>query len=336
MAPLRLGIIGSGLIWNNAHKSVIDRMEDTFLPVAFSARSDATREKVAAQYPKALFYSDYTELIAAPDVDAVVVLTPIMMNAPVAMEALAAGKHVFMEKPMASSTEEALSLVDAEARSGKRVFVLEQLAYSPVWRRVREVLESGDIGAPVSFEKVSHVFMDPEADQTGYGGTVWRQRAEFQLGLLFDAGIHDLVLLSELFGPPESVYARGRKLREEYGEWDHTMALFGFPSGVSGVYSHSGYLGNMDNYTVIRCTDGVIAQHGRERWTVTNKLGERTLLSVDATGSDHQAMWEHFARCLESGSAPDYSTERSVAEFRTFDAIRRSLEEGTVESIDHG
>ena len=90
MDPIRLGIVGPGLIWENAHRPVLDAMVDRIVPVAFSATRDASRQKVARDYPHARYYSDYRELVAQPDLDAVLVMTPIALNYPVGMAALEA------------------------------------------------------------------------------------------------------------------------------------------------------------------------------------------------------------------------------------------------------
>lgn len=308
-------------------------MHESFVPTAFSARSESTRDKVAEQYPHCTFHFDYKELINSPDVDGVVVLTPISLNAPVAMEVLKAGKHAFLEKPMANSTEEGKQLIDAEAKSDGHVYILEQAVYSVKLDAIKRTIQSGELGRPICVERAMHVYMSAEDDQTGYGGTSWRQHADFPLGLIYDAGIHDLAQLSELFGAPKSLYARGAKLREEYGEYDQTIVLLDYDRDVSGVYSHSGYLGGMDNYTIIRCEEGSLVKHGDAPWKILYKRGSEKQLELDSSDNDHEAMWKHFSECLARGEPPRYTTTRSLDEFRTFDAIAESLKSGSAAKV---
>jgi predicted dehydrogenase len=207
MKPLRLGIVGPGLIWENSHRSVLDRMSDHFAISAFSASSERSRQKVARDYPEALFFRDYHELAASPAVDAVVVLTPIALNAPVAMAALRAGKDVFMEKPMARSAEEARELARVAREAGRRVFVLEQSAYRP-WGPVLDVLHSGEIGDLVMFDRTAHDLFDAtDHPVRGYGTTDWRIHPEFPLGTLSTAATITSASL-----PACSAAARGIRL----------------------------------------------------------------------------------------------------------------------------
>ena len=106
MEPIRLGIVGPGLIWENRHRPTLSKLGDLYKIAAFSATSETSRQKVEHDYPGLAFFKDYRELAAWPEIDAVVVLTPIPLNAPVALAALRAGKSVFLEKPMARTLAE--------------------------------------------------------------------------------------------------------------------------------------------------------------------------------------------------------------------------------------
>ena len=171
MEPIRLGIVGPGLIWENAHRPALEGLDPgTFTLRAFSGRSQASRDKVARDYPDAAFHHDYHDLVARDDVDAVVVLTPILLNAPVAMAALAAGKDVYLEKPMASSLAEGLELAARAEEAGRHVFIIEQSAYRAAYRVARERIAAGDIGEPVTYEWASHGLFDAGAhSMRGYG-----------------------------------------------------------------------------------------------------------------------------------------------------------------------
>src|SRR5690606_25884666 len=110
MLPVRLGVIGAGLIWIRRHQATLATLQDVFRPVAFADPSEERRGQAAEQYPDAAMVSDYQDLLALPDVEAVLVLTPIALNAQVALAALQAGKDVIMEKPIARSAAEGAQL----------------------------------------------------------------------------------------------------------------------------------------------------------------------------------------------------------------------------------
>ena len=89
---------------------------------------------------------DYKEVLARPDVDAVIIATPDHWHVPMAVDALAAGKHVYVEKPMVQVWEEGQRLIDAQKKSGKVVQVGSQRVSSVVYLKARDLLKSGAIG----------------------------------------------------------------------------------------------------------------------------------------------------------------------------------------------
>lgn len=328
MNPLRLGIVGPGLIWENAHRPVLERMADRVSLVAFSATSETSRQKVARDYPGAAFFQDYHDLVRQPDVDAVVVLTPIPLNAPVALAALQAGKHVFLEKPMARTLEEGRALVKTARERGRQLSVLEQVAYRPALGGLQDLVRSGSIGNLVMYDRVSHsVYDSGQHSVHGYGTTTWRIHPDFPLGTLFDGGHHAIAELSRLFGRPQAVTASGVSLRPEYGQYDQVLMLFEYASGLRGVFSHSDYLGGGRNYFHVRGSEGV-ASVERRRVSVTNREGSVVReVSLDDTNA-HEAMWHELVTCVQQGTAPRYTMEDALDDLATLLAVARSVEEG--------
>jgi len=328
MNPLRLGIVGPGLIFENAHRPVLDRMADRVSLVAFSARSEASRQKVARDYPGAAFYTDYHDLVRQPNIDAVVVLTPIPLNAPVALAALQAGKHVMVEKPMARTLAEAHALVDAARGRNLQLLVLEQFGYRPSVGVLRGPLQSGAIGDLILYDRVQHGIYDGARHATrGYGTTTWRIHPDFPLGTLFDGGHHSIAQLSRLFGRPQAVTASGVQLRPEYGEYDQVLMLFEYASGLHGVFSHSDYLGGGRNYFHIRGKQGV-ATVERGRAVLTDNEGNE-VQTVDLDDADtYSAMWRELIDCAEHDRTPSYTMEDALGDLATLLAVARSVEEG--------
>ena len=131
MPPIRLGVIGAGLIWIRTHKPILETMTDAFMPVAFCDISEQRRAAVAQEFPGVPLLSDYRQLLELAEVDTVLVLTPIALNAPVAHAALQAHKHVIMEKPIARSVAEGRELIATARQAGRLLCVTEQMAYRP-------------------------------------------------------------------------------------------------------------------------------------------------------------------------------------------------------------
>ena len=336
MEPIRLGIVGPGLIWENAHRPALESLEPgTYDLRAFSGRSEESRAKVARDYPGAAFFHDYHDLVAQDDVDAVVVLTPIALNAPVAMAALAAGKDVYLEKPMASSLEEALRLAQLAEESGHQVYILEQSAYRAVYDAARERIQAGAIGEPVAYERASHGLFDAgDHSVRGYGQTAWRRQPDFPLGTLFDGGHHQIAALAEILGAPTAVVAHGRGLRPEYGEYDVVLMLFEHPGDLRGVFSYSDYLGGGRNYMLVRGTEGLLSIEGR-RMTLSDRKGNASPVEVPEDHA-HRRMWRAIADCTRArreGAGRDvrcYGLQEGLRELRTLDAIARSAQAGGI------
>ena len=113
MEPVKLAVVGPGLIWDNAHRDVLLSMPEHFKIVAFLARRESTLSKAHKQVPCAQLFTNYEELLASPAVDAGVLLTPIPVNGPMTVQALEAGKPVFVEKPFATSSREGQRVEEA-------------------------------------------------------------------------------------------------------------------------------------------------------------------------------------------------------------------------------
>jgi predicted dehydrogenase len=327
--PARLGVVGPGIIWQKAHKPCLQKLKDRYEIAAFCSRTKETRKREASEFPGAQTFSDYRELVKSPGVDGVVVLTPIALNARVAVAALTAGKDVYLEKPMAASVEEADEVLAFEKSSGRTVYVLEQIPYSTAWAALKGVLASGEIGTPVMYDKVTHNLMDVSVDSDGYAATTWRIHTEFPLGCLFDGGIHAIALLATLFGPPRSVCAAGQSFRETYGDYDNINMLFEYESGFQGFFSFSGYLGGNRNYFHIRCTDGLIALEDR-KFIVEPNDGEGWTNQPDEgqENNPHLDMWKSITESRHAGAPPLYTSEMGRRDVYTLLCVEKSIKTG--------
>jgi len=337
-----LGIVGPGIIWDFAHSRALKEVGRFFEIGGFCATSERSRKKVADQYPGIPFHFRYEELLDRPEIDGVIVMTPIPLNAAYTIKALQAEKHVFVEKPMATASEDAARVIEAERRSKGRVFVLEQVRYKTVWTKVRELLTEAVIGTPVYFDMLSHSMLDAEKhDAGGAGRRPWRIEAEYPLGTLFDGGIHKVAELSGLFDSPQSVYALGASCREGYGAYDHVVMSLGFSDGLNGTFSHSGFLGGDQDYFYIRGTQGLLSIEAPNVDVGTISIepkedsenGPGRKIEIPAE-FPHTNMWRHFMDCLEQDTHPAYTSEDARRDIRILEAADESLTTGAVVSIE--
>ena len=323
MQPIRLGVIGMGLIWIRAHKPLLATLTDTFVPVAFADMSAERRAAAAEEFPDAQVFSDYRELLALPEVDAVLVLTPIALNAPVAQAALLAGKHVIMEKPIARSVAEGRALIATAQRVERRLCVLEQMAYRQAETMLAETLAAGTIGTLVLWDRVLHLQANSAPGPLDYESTAWRKQPDFPLGTMFDGGIHLIASLTKTFGAPEMVVATGRKLQPEYGEYDHIAAQLQYPHGVTGMLSYSSYLPTAQNHFIVYGTAGVIVVE-RERMTIERPDQPAEVVTLPPEDA-HSNMWYVLQQTFQTQSQPFYTPEKALHDVAILEAIDQSI-----------
>jgi predicted dehydrogenase len=326
MQPIRLGVIGMGLIWQRTHQAILETLRDAFAPVAFCDVSEERRAAAARAFPGAPVLSDADALLALPEVEAVLVLTPIAFNAPTARAALLAGKHVIMEKPIARSVAEGRELVAEARRLGKCLFVAEQLAYRQAEDMLAEIIGAGEIGELVMWERVQHLEADTAQGALRYETTPWRKQADFPLGTMFDGGIHLIASLSKVFGVPQTVAATGRKLRPEYGEYDHVAALFEYAGGAAGMLSYSNYLSPFQNHSHVYGTTGTIAVENN-RLIIEAQNQAARLIELPAEQA-YVTMWNAIAQAFREGRDSFYTPERALQDVAILEAVDQSIKSG--------
>lgn len=215
-SDLRLGVIGYGLrgsIARTAH-----RPEAGSRVTALADHDPAARADAAQAFPGALICGDHHKVIADPDVDAVLVLTPDHTHTDVAGEALEAGKPVFVEKPLDITVERCDALLRTAHATGSRLYVGHNMRHMPVVRLMRDIIARGEIGE-VKTVWVRHF--------VGYGGDWyfkdWHAERQYTTGLLLQKAAHDIDVLHWLAnGYTQRVQALGDLM--VYGDSPHRRA----------------------------------------------------------------------------------------------------------------
>src|SRR5262249_35552725 len=142
--PLRFGLIGLGY-WGPNLLRVIAEMQDT--EVQWICDLDSQRlERFGRRYPGAGQTTDVEDLIGDPELDAIVIATPVFTHFDLASKALRAGKHTFVEKPLASSSAEAAQLLRLAEVEEKTLMCGHTFVYSPPVRAVKALLDAEELG----------------------------------------------------------------------------------------------------------------------------------------------------------------------------------------------
>ena len=188
-----VAVVGLGYWGPNRLRALtdIDGVEVTWM----CDRDPGRFEKLPGRYPNARVTTDLNELLADPGLDAVVLATPVFTHHELASAALRAGKHVFVEKPLAGTSAEAEDLFAIAAECERTLMCGHTFLYSPAVRRIKQILDSGELG-DLHFISSSRTNLGPYRSD---------------VSVLFDLGPHDFSMLIYWLGAvPERVSAIGR------------------------------------------------------------------------------------------------------------------------------
>ncbi|MEU6853765.1 Gfo/Idh/MocA family oxidoreductase [Actinacidiphila alni] len=233
--PLRIGMVGAGKI-SGQYLDTIARLDSLRLTAVTDL--DPGRAKEAAERSGAEVAADVAALVAREDVDAVLNLTVPAVHAEVALAAIAAGKHVYGEKPLAATREEAAAVVAAARAAGVRVGSAPDTVLGTGTQTARKAVDDGLIGTPVA----ATAFM------TTPGHEAWHPDPEFYYrpggGPLLDMGPYYLSALVHLLGPVVKVTGAAvtPRAEREIGSGPRAGQRFAVEvdTHVTGVLEHAG------------------------------------------------------------------------------------------------
>jgi len=325
---IRLGIIGTGIAARDLHWPPLHRQSDHFEIVAVCNHTRPKAEAFAqltGQDPR--ITTDYHDLLAAPDIEAVDIALPIALNAPVAIDALRAGKHVIVEKPIAGDVVSGEEVVaEAHRRPEQVLLVAENMRYEPRIRRAREVLDAGRIGRVVMLHADVLSTLDPE---NPYTQTAWRQQPEHLGGYLSDGGVHQVAVLQMLAGPITTVQGLVTSFHSGEDVPDTMLANLRFATGAVGHLTYATDVHRQEQSPVrVYGTEGTLEIH-EDRMVLSNRDGEQEIPCAGGpTGLDQE--FADFYACVTTGKRPDVAPEDALRDLEVIDAAIRSSRYGEV------
>lgn len=205
---MRAAVVGAGDI-SAIHLDALDTLATSGVEVAAVVDHDLDRAAAAAAPRGAQAFTSIEDALDEVEVDVVHVCTPHDQHLPVVLSALAAGRHVLMEKPLAHRLEDAERLAQAAAESRGKVGVCFQNRYNPTSVAMQEALSSGRLGRPLS--ATATVVWSRGADY--YANKPWAgQRDRAGGGALINQSIHTIDLVQWLLGPVTEVTGRSYQL----------------------------------------------------------------------------------------------------------------------------
>ena len=270
----------------------------------------------AARYKRA------EDLIDDPNVEAVDICTPTDLHKPLALRALAAGKHVLVEKPMALTEADCAEMIEAATAAGRVLMVAQVLRFFPEYVAARSKILSGDLGS------VCAVWLRRRCAAPAWGA--WLKDPARSGGGVFDLLIHDFDYCRHLFGKPDAVCAIG--VEDLDGGIDVVEARLDYGDGVpviiAGGWHHPASFPFSMEFTIV-CEGGTLdynsGKQGLSLYNADGKMVEVELSERDGFVGEIQG----FVDSCESGVAPaDCPPEQSAESVAMTLAMRRSRASG--------
>jgi predicted dehydrogenase len=325
--PVRVGVVGLGYWGPNLARNlaVIPGCEVSWLCDA----SEDARTRLERSFPGARSTDVIGELLDDAELDAVVLATPVPTHAELAVAVAQAGKHCFVEKPLATTAADAERAVRAAEEAGRTLMVGHLLEYHPAVARLKELIEGAELG------ELYYI----------YGNRLNLGKLRADENALWSLGAHDVSVALHLIGEePEECVAHGASYVRD-GVQDVVFCYLRFPSGVV-AHLHLSWL---DPHKERRLT--VVG--ARRMATFDDMLIEGKLTIYDKGFDEDTRSWgeyiarsgdifspripnreplriecEHFIDCIRSGVAPRSDGHSGLRVVRVLERLQRSLDDG--------
>ena len=315
---MTLVILGCGWIARR-HAAAARRLR---LPVIFASRDEARARDYAREFGGIGAYGEYAAALRDPRAQGAIVCTPHDRHLDDVLQALAAGRHVLVEKPLARTLDEADRMIEAAARAGRVLMTAENFRFMPAFRWVREAIAGGRLGEP----REVHLFARGWRRHAG-----WRLTAGAGGGALIDGGIHYVHALRWWGGEVRRVFAlRPRQTIDGMVGEDAVDLLAECEGGVVGVLSNSLAAPGLSRFqwSSVTGTRATCFVDNRGRLAIVRgRDGVRPrLFRRDTRG--HEAMLRVFADAMETGHVSEMDGAEGRRDLAVVLAAYRSLAEG--------
>lgn len=324
-ANVKVGVVGLGYWGPN-----LARNFDALPGVELSWCCDSSqerRERSAAVHRSTRFTAEVDDLLADPELDAVVLATPVPSHAELAQRVLAAGKHCLVEKPLAQSVADAQAAVDAARAADRILMVGHLLEYHPGVRLLKQTLDSGELGEPLYI----------------YGNRLNLGQLRADENALWSLGAHDVSVVLALAGEEPSELAAHGECYMRPGVEDVVFGFMRFPSGLS-AHLHLSWLDphKERRFTVVGSRrmatfDDVeierkVTIYDKGFDEKTDSYGEYItrageIRSPRVPNSEPLRLeCEHFVQCIREGSPPLSDGASGLRVVRVLEGLQRELD----------
>ena len=321
-----IACVGAGN-WGRNLVRVFDGLSDVRLKTICDANEDI-RSGLPGQYPEVGVESDYAAVLADPEIDAVVLAVPAMHHFETARQALEAGKHAYVEKPIALSYDHARQLTELAEGRGLVLMVGHLMEYHPALRLLKQIVDDGELG------DILYIY----SERVNLGVVRKDENA------LWSLAPHDISMILHLVdGEPESVSARGACYLQD-GIEDVVFANLRFADGkmaqvqVSWLDPHKvrkltvvgtkkmAVFDDMESAEKVRVYDKAAEKQGYESYgeSITLRFGDIVIPHVHPA-EPLKLECQHFVDCVQSGDTPVSDGRDGMRVVRVLEAAQRSL-----------
>jgi predicted dehydrogenase len=301
MKKLGWGLIGCGDIARKRVAPAVCDIPDCDL-IAISRAQRELAEEFAGEFGARRWYDDWRELIADKDVDAVYIATPVNLHAEQTIAAAAAGKHVLCEKPMAMDVAQCDRMIATCRANGVKLCVAYYRHFYPVIGRIREIIEAGEIGAPIIAQINAFEMFNPQPGQPRYWFVKKEQAGG---GPMMDFGCHRIEVLMNIFGRIKSTKGVVDSILYEREVEDTAIACFAFEKGARGILTvtHAAFE-SQDTLDIFGSRGSIhVPVLNRGQLRIVSSSGERTELHPPHANI-HRPLIEDFIQAVLEDREP--------------------------------
>ena len=328
-ALIKMGVIGLGRM-GQLYTNLLSSQINGAKLYAVAEIHEQARSRVAAEFDITRAFADFHELLALPELDAVIIATPTSTHHDLVVAAAEAGKAILCEKPLALTLAETRSAQEAVARAQVPLQVGFMRRFDAAYQKAKTLIDNGQIGFPVTFKSLSR---DPFCPRPEYADPAKSG------GLILDMAIHDFDLARWLMSSEvERVTAEGTtlvcKVLESVGDIDNALINMRFVSGALGniEVSRNAFYG-YDIRTEILGSEGAVTV-GVHQYTpvlLLTRAGAQhdiTPYLMERFGDAYRKQLQHFVDCLTNGQPPLVSGADALAAYEIGVAATRSFQTG--------
>jgi len=328
---VRYAVLGAGWISQGEFMPSLAKAKNSEFTVVITGDSEkAVRLVEKYKLLKAYSYDKFGEALAENLFDAVYIATPNWLHKQFAVQALEAGCHVLLEKPMEVTEEDCFAINAAQKKSGAKFMIAYRLHCEPGTVEIINRVRSGDIGDPRVF---SSVFAMPlrESNHRAHNG--------FEAGPVFDMGIYQINAARSIFGmEPVEITAVGFKSPSKDIDFHDTVSVtMRFPGDRAACFTVSHNAAPTNRFSVLG-TKGEIEVYPAFMWgspisyrcIIDGKEHSRSFKVTDQFAAEA----DYFSECVLQGVEPEPSGDEGWRDVRIICAIKRSLESGKTEKLE--